>query len=84
MSAQELYSEKGKLLHADMPKVLQALQMVGGVNFSGYLIVVDVPTNEKKPVALETIETVVANRPMKNGCDCEKVSSQAPSFCANA
>jgi len=65
MSAQELYNEKGKLLHADMPKVLQALQMVGGKNFAGYLVVVDLPGDEKKPVALETLETVVASRPPK-------------------
>ena len=65
LSAQELYSEKGKLLHADMPKVLQALKMVGGKNFAGYLVVVDVPTSEKKPIALETIETVIATRSTK-------------------
>ncbi|MEX0268510.1 hypothetical protein AB3R30_05165 [Leptolyngbyaceae cyanobacterium UHCC 1019] len=65
LSAQELYNEKGKLLHADMPKILQTLQMVGGKNFAGYLIVVDVPGDEKKPISLETLETVVANRPMK-------------------
>jgi hypothetical protein len=65
MSAQELYSEKGQLLHADMPKILQVLQMVGGKNFTGYLVVVDVPADEKKPVSLESIETVVASRPRK-------------------
>ena len=65
LSAQELYSEKGKLLHADMPKVLQALKMVGGKNFAGYLVVVDVPTSEKKPIALETIETVIDTRSTK-------------------
>jgi hypothetical protein len=65
LSAQELYSEKGKLLHADMPKILQALQMVGGTNFAGYLIVVDVLGAEKKPVALETLETLVASRSTK-------------------
>ena len=65
LSAQELYSEKGKLLHADMPKVLQALKMAGGKNFAGYLVVVDVPTSEKKPIALETIETVIATRSTK-------------------
>lgn len=65
LSAQELYSEKGKLLHADMPKILQALQRVGGKNFAGYLIVVDVPADEKEPVALETLETFVASRATK-------------------
>ncbi len=65
LSAQELYTEKGKLLHADMPKILQALQMVGGKNFAGYLMVVDLPGDEKKPVALETLETVIASRSMK-------------------
>ncbi|MBM0743423.1 hypothetical protein JOY44_17705 [Phormidium sp. CLA17] len=65
LSAQELYSEKGQLLHADMPKILQALKMVGGKNFAGYLTVVDVPGDEKKPIAIETLETVVASRPTK-------------------
>ncbi len=75
LSAQELYNEKGKLLHADMPKILQALQMVGGKNFAGYLIVVDVPADEKKPVALETLETVVASRSTKKTGATKKVAT---------
>lgn len=76
LSAQELYSEKGKLLHADMPKILQALQRLGGKNFAGYLIVVDVPADEKTPVALETLETVVTSRATKKtGAIAKKVAT---------
>ena len=77
LSAQELYSEKGKLLHADMPKVLQALKMAGGKNFAGYLVVVDVPTSEKKPIALETIETVIATRSTKKVSAIAKKSASS-------
>jgi hypothetical protein len=59
LSAQELYDEKGKLLYADMPKVLETLQMVGGKNFAGYLIVVDVPGSEKTPIALDKVEAAI-------------------------
>jgi len=43
LSALELYDDAGNLLEADMPQILGALRSVGGSNFTGYLIVVDVP-----------------------------------------
>lgn len=59
LSARELYNEKGQLVHADMPKILRTLEMVGGKNFSGYLIVVDIPGDESEPVPLNQIEEAV-------------------------
>jgi hypothetical protein len=59
LSALELYNEQGQLIQADMLKILNALQMVGGKNFSGYLIVVNVPGDNQTPVSLAEIETVV-------------------------
>jgi len=59
LSALELYNEQGQLLQADMPKLLSALQAVGGKNFTGYLVVVDLPGNASKPIALEAIETAL-------------------------
>lgn len=56
LSARELYNEKGQLIHADMPKILKTLRMVGGNNFTGYLIVVDVPGEDTEPVSLQQIE----------------------------
>lgn len=45
LSALEIYDGSGRLVQSDMPKILNALQQVGGRNFSGYLVVVDVPNN---------------------------------------
>jgi hypothetical protein len=59
LSARELYNEKGQLIHADMPKILQALTGVAGKNFAGYLIVVDVPADGAEPVSLKTIEASI-------------------------
>lgn len=59
LSARELYNEQGQLLQADMPKLLQTLQQVGGDKFEGYLVVVDVPADDAKPVSLSTIEAAL-------------------------
>lgn len=59
LSARELYNEKGQLIHADMPKILKTLKSVGGNNFAGYLIVVNVPANESKPISLQAIEAAI-------------------------
>lgn len=59
LSARELYNEKGQLIHADMPKLLKNLQMLGGKNFTGYLVVVDLPASEPAPVSLKTIEEAI-------------------------
>ncbi|MBF2028008.1 MAG: hypothetical protein IGS48_14795 [Oscillatoriales cyanobacterium C42_A2020_001] len=59
LSARELYNERGQLVHADMPKILKALHSVGGKNFAGYLIVVNVPANEPKPISLQAIEAAI-------------------------
>jgi hypothetical protein len=58
-SARELYNEQGKLLQADMPKLLNALRMVGGPNFAGYAIVVDVPSDSKQAVSVKDVESIL-------------------------
>ena len=59
LSALELYNEQGQLLQADMPKLLNALQTIGGKSFAGYMVVVNVPGNTRQPIALEAIETAL-------------------------
>jgi len=56
LSARELYNDRGQLIHADMPGILKALTIVGGKEFAGYMVVVDVPGDELAPVALAEIE----------------------------
>lgn len=60
LSARELYNDKGQLIHADMPGILKALQIVGGKDFTGYLVVVDLPADAPEPLSLETIEGALA------------------------
>jgi hypothetical protein len=64
LSALELYNEKGQLIKADMPKVLKALQIVGGKDFTGYLVMVELPRNTRQPISLQEIEqTLVTLKP---------------------
>lgn len=65
LSALELYNERGQLIEADMPKLLQALTIVGGKKFAGYLVVVDVPGETGKPIALEQLEAEIATNKSK-------------------
>lgn len=60
LSALELYNEQGQLLEADMPKILRAFEMVGGKNYAGYLVVVDLPGEVEDPIALQEIEAIVS------------------------
>jgi len=59
LSALELYDEAGKLQQADMSKILNALTAVGGKNFSGYAIVVEIPSSSKTPISIEEIEAAI-------------------------
>jgi hypothetical protein len=65
LSAKEIYSDQGKLLQSDMPVILNALQRVGGERFTGYLVVIDVPTDESGPVSLDLIQGAIARRPLQ-------------------
>ncbi|WP_432809769.1 hypothetical protein [Pantanalinema sp. GBBB05] len=77
LSALELYNEQGQLLEADMPKILRAFEMVGGKNYTGYLVVVDVPGDAKTPIALRDIEAIVL--PEKTAANRQnKAKSQKP------
>ncbi|WP_421655719.1 hypothetical protein [Leptothermofonsia sp. ETS-13] len=60
LSALELYNERGQLVEAHMPKILDALQMVGGKKFAGYMVVVEVPGKSEKPVTLNEIEAALS------------------------
>jgi hypothetical protein len=42
-----------------MPKLLNALQAIGGQNFAGYVVVVDLPGNARQPIELGAIETAL-------------------------
>lgn len=56
LSAIELYDDRGNLLKADMPKILDALTTVGRGKVEGFLIVVDVPSrSNNEPITVEEI-----------------------------
>ncbi len=59
LSALELYDEAGQLQQADMSKILSALTTVGGKNFSGYTIVVEVPRASQTPISVAEIEAAI-------------------------
>ena len=55
LSAIEIYDNKGSLLKADMPKILNALNTVGKGKVEGFLIVVDVPNLSNEPVTVAEV-----------------------------
>ena len=64
LSAIELYDDRGSLVKADMPKILNALNTVGKGKIDGYLIVVDVPSNNSTdkgnvPITIAEIEKFI-------------------------
>ncbi len=59
LSALELYDQTGRLQQADMPKILSALTAAGGQNFSGYLIVVEIPNQPNPSISLQEIENLI-------------------------
>ncbi len=59
LSAIELYDQAGKLQQADMPKILKALTAAGGKNFSGYAVVVEIPSSAQTPVSLAEVEAAL-------------------------
>ena len=63
LSALEIYNEAGKLLQADIPKILKALIAVGGNQFTGYLIVVDIPRSSQTPLSVAEIEAALNSYP---------------------
>lgn len=60
LSALELYNEQGQLLQSDMPRILHALEMVGGKTFAGYLLVTEVPGDSTTPVSIAELEAAIA------------------------
>lgn len=59
LSALELYDQTGTLQQAHMPELLRVLRMVGGPNFAGYLVVVELPSAPGQPISMEQIEAAV-------------------------
>ena len=55
LSALEIYDDRGSLLKADMPKILDALNTVGKGKVDGYLIVVDIPSPSNEPVTIAEV-----------------------------
>ncbi len=60
LSALELYDDAGRLTRADMPNILSALTNAGGKNFTGYLIVVEVPGQTKMPISAQEVKRILA------------------------
>jgi hypothetical protein len=59
LSAIETYDGAGRLVQADMPKIINALSQMGGQNFAGYVIVVEVPGTASTPISLAAIEAAL-------------------------
>jgi hypothetical protein len=59
LSALELYDEAGRLKQADMPKILNALKSLDGPAFSGYLIVIEVPSDRQSTQTLSELEMLL-------------------------
>jgi hypothetical protein len=65
LSAQEQYDDSGQLLQADMPTILAALTKAGGTAFTGYLVLVDVPSETQEPVSVAELETLLTEQNLR-------------------
>lgn len=59
LSAIEIYDNRGSLLKADMPKILDALNTVGKGKVEGYLIVVDIPSSSNESITVAEIDKLI-------------------------
>ena len=59
LSALEIYDDRGSLLKADMPKILDALNTVGKGKIDGYLTVVDIPSPSNEPITIDEIAKIL-------------------------
>lgn len=63
LSALELYDQFGALQQADMPKILNALSTAAGSeNFSGYMILIEVPSAQTQTISIADIEALIGTR----------------------
>lgn len=62
-SAKELYNpETGELVYADMPQILDRLTDIAGEEFTGYLLMVELPDEAHEPINLGELEQMTSNR----------------------
>jgi hypothetical protein len=59
LSALETYDATGRLQQSDMLRILSALRTAGGQNFTGYLIVAEVPEASQSALSVEAIEAAM-------------------------
>ncbi len=59
LSAAEVYDQNGRLEKADMPKVLRAISQAASGRIEGYMILVEIPSETKKPVTVEEIQSLI-------------------------
>ncbi len=59
LSALETYDATGRLQQSDMLRILGALRTAGGQNFTGYLIVAEVPQVAQSALSVEAIEAAM-------------------------
>ncbi len=78
LSALEIYNEAGKLIQADIPKLLKALVAVGGNQFTGYLVVVDIPRQNQTPFSLTEIEAAINPNPPTQLRGMGTIENQSP------
>jgi hypothetical protein len=78
LSALELYNENGQLVDAHMPRILEALRMVGGNNFAGYMIVAEVPGASEQPISLQEVETTLLRKAEATSASSQMKSTSKP------
>ncbi|QZZ23106.1 hypothetical protein J5X98_12675 [Leptothermofonsia sichuanensis E412] len=78
LSALELYNENGQLVDAHMPRILEALRMVGGNNFAGYMIVAEVPGASEQPISLQEVETALLRKAETTSASSQVKSTSKP------
>ena len=66
LSAIEIYDNRGSLIKADMPKILDALNTVTKGKIEGFVIVVDVPSSSNQSVTVSEINDLLVKIDFSN------------------
>ncbi len=77
LSAIEVYDDRGQLVQADMPQLLQTLEAIGGPRFTGYLVVAEVG-NSQQPITGSEIAAAIAGSSSTPASQLKSLSPNVP------
>ncbi len=73
LSALELYDQFGRMQKADMPKILRAISQASQGIIEGYMILVEIPSENKQALTVEEIQSILRESAVEDNSQTIKV-----------